>query len=113
MVETKRVTTANDYTESIIDAVREPLIILNQDLRVVTVRKAFVIEKHSLIITSSIGLSLYPDHGKDVDTMLKTADSAMYQAKQAGRNQYRLYNEAQRCDTTSSTSLNEIIISCA
>lgn len=76
-------------------------------------RKAFVIQKHLLIVTSSVGLSLYPDHGKDVDTILKTADSAMYQAKQAGRNQYRLYNEVQRFDTLSSISLNEIIISCA
>jgi diguanylate cyclase (GGDEF)-like protein len=45
-----------------------------------------------LIITSSIGISIYPDHGQDIDTVLKNADSAMYRAKQAGRNQYRLYN---------------------
>jgi diguanylate cyclase (GGDEF)-like protein/PAS domain S-box-containing protein len=56
-------------------------------------RDAVVLEGHSLIITSSIGISLYPDHGADIDTILKNADSAMYQAKQAGRNQYQLYNE--------------------
>ena len=50
-------------------------------------RNAFVLEGHSLRITSSIGISLYPDHGADIDTILKKADSAMYQAKQAGRNQ--------------------------
>jgi diguanylate cyclase (GGDEF)-like protein/PAS domain S-box-containing protein len=56
-------------------------------------RNAVVIEGHALIITSSIGISIYPDHGENIDTILKNADSAMYRAKQAGRNQYRLYNE--------------------
>ena len=51
---------------------------------------------HSLITTISIGISLYPDHGADIDTILKNADSAMYQAKQAGRNQYQLYNNADK-----------------
>ncbi|MHB1184937.1 MAG: diguanylate cyclase domain-containing protein [Desulfobulbia bacterium] len=57
-------------------------------------RNAFVLEGHSLRITSSIGISLYPDHGANIDTILKKADSAMYQAKQAGRNQYSLYSQA-------------------
>ena len=50
-------------------------------------RNPFVLEGHSLRITCSIGISLFPDHGADIDTILKKADSAMYQAKQAGRNQ--------------------------
>ena len=57
-------------------------------------RDTVVIEGHTLIITNSIGISIYPDHGDNIDTILKNADSAMYQAKQAGRNQYHLYNEA-------------------
>jgi diguanylate cyclase (GGDEF)-like protein/PAS domain S-box-containing protein len=57
-------------------------------------RDTVVLDGHSLTITSSIGISLYPDHGADIDTILKNADSAMYQAKQAGRNRYQLYKEA-------------------
>ena len=49
------------------------------------------LDGHSLVITGSIGISLYPDHGTDIDTILKNADSAMYRAKQTGRNQYKLY----------------------
>ncbi|MEJ2691178.1 MAG: sensor domain-containing diguanylate cyclase [Deltaproteobacteria bacterium] len=49
------------------------------------------LDGHSLVITSSIGIALYPDHGADIDTILKNADIAMYRAKQAGRNQYQLY----------------------
>jgi diguanylate cyclase (GGDEF)-like protein/PAS domain S-box-containing protein len=55
-------------------------------------RNAVVLEGHALIITSSIGISLYPDHGENIDTIMKNADSAMYRAKQAGRNQYHLYS---------------------
>ncbi|BBO83183.1 hypothetical protein DSCO28_37490 [Desulfosarcina ovata subsp. sediminis] len=58
-----------------------------------TFRDTVVLEGHKIIITSSIGISLYPDHGKDVDTIMKNADCAMYRAKQAGRNQYHLYSE--------------------
>jgi diguanylate cyclase (GGDEF)-like protein/PAS domain S-box-containing protein len=57
-------------------------------------RDTVVLDGHPLTITASIGISLYPDHGVDIDTILKNADSAMYRAKQAGRNQYQLYNEA-------------------
>jgi diguanylate cyclase (GGDEF)-like protein len=56
-------------------------------------RDAVTLDGHSLTITASIGISLYPDHGADIDTILKNADSAMYRAKQAGRNRYQLYNE--------------------
>jgi diguanylate cyclase (GGDEF)-like protein/PAS domain S-box-containing protein len=58
-----------------------------------TFRNAVVIEGHTLIVTGSIGISLYPDHGQNIDTIMKNADRAMYRAKQAGRNQYHLYNE--------------------
>ena len=57
-------------------------------------RDTVVLEGHAFIITSSIGISIYPDHGEDIDTILKNADGAMYHAKQAGRNRYHLHNAA-------------------
>jgi diguanylate cyclase (GGDEF)-like protein/PAS domain S-box-containing protein len=57
-------------------------------------RDTVVLDGHSLAVTSSIGISLYPDHGADIDTILKNADSTMYKAKQAGRNRYQFYNKA-------------------
>jgi len=58
-----------------------------------TFRDTVTLEGHTITITTSIGISLYPDHGSDIDTILKTADSAMYQAKQEGRDRCRLYNK--------------------
>ncbi|TDJ46114.1 MAG: EAL domain-containing protein [Gammaproteobacteria bacterium] len=47
---------------------------------------------HEFVVTSSIGVALYPDDGEDIDTLLKNADVAMYQAKYAGRNSVRFYS---------------------
>jgi diguanylate cyclase (GGDEF)-like protein/PAS domain S-box-containing protein len=50
-------------------------------------------EGHELTTSASIGVSLYPDDGRDFETLLRMADTAMYRAKEAGRNQYRFFDE--------------------
>lgn len=54
-------------------------------------QEPFVFDGHQLSVTTSIGIALYPDDGKDVDTLLKHADFAMYQVKRKGRNGYLRY----------------------
>jgi diguanylate cyclase (GGDEF)-like protein/PAS domain S-box-containing protein len=49
----------------------------------------FVVQGHSLSITCSIGISIFPEHGADDDTLIKNADGAMHSAKDAGRNLVR------------------------
>jgi|GEM_PF-1700877 len=44
------------------------------------------------VITTSVGIAIYPDHGRNVQDLLKMADLAMYAAKEAGRNGYRLFD---------------------
>ncbi len=51
----------------------------------------FTIRKHDISISASIGVSFYPKDGTDPVTLLKNADSAMYSAKYAGRNNYCFY----------------------
>jgi diguanylate cyclase (GGDEF)-like protein/PAS domain S-box-containing protein len=55
------------------------------------IAKPFRIEGHELRITSSVGISLYPDHGQTIGELVSNADMAMYEAKRAGRNAYRFY----------------------
>lgn len=49
------------------------------------------LDDREISITASIGVSLYPEDGDDFDTLLRDADSAMYRAKEAGRNTVRFY----------------------
>lgn len=53
-------------------------------------RAPFFIDTHQLVVTMSIGIAIYPEDGICEGGLLKNADSAMYQAKHAGRNCYRL-----------------------
>ncbi|MGF7032092.1 diguanylate cyclase (GGDEF)-like protein [Paenibacillus mucilaginosus] len=52
----------------------------------------FVIEGHELFVTASIGISMYPSDGKEVDTLLKNADIAMYRSKEKGGNAFQYYH---------------------
>jgi diguanylate cyclase (GGDEF)-like protein len=49
---------------------------------------------YQLVVTPSIGIALFPEHGDDAQSLLKHADSAMYEAKSGGRNQHRVYTSA-------------------
>ncbi len=51
----------------------------------------FNLEGHELYISSSIGISLYPQDGADAETLLRNADAALYRAKEHGRNNCRFY----------------------
>lgn len=51
----------------------------------------FTMENRTNAITASIGISLFPDHGKDPKTLLRKADKAMYQAKERGKNNAQFY----------------------
>ncbi len=53
-----------------------------------TLAQEFMLGGQAIAITSSIGISMYPEHGQDLDTLVKEADNAMYRAKQLGKNRY-------------------------
>jgi diguanylate cyclase (GGDEF)-like protein len=52
------------------------------------------IDHHDLHVTASIGVSIYPDDGLDADTLIKNADTAMYQAKENGRRSFQFFKPA-------------------
>ena len=54
------------------------------------VAQPYDIEGHTVSITTSAGVSIYPLHGEDADSLIKSADLALYDAKRAGKNAYRI-----------------------
>jgi EAL domain-containing protein (putative c-di-GMP-specific phosphodiesterase class I) len=62
------------------------------DKILVSFRQPFTVGGHSLRVTASIGIALYPHDGATFDELLKNADTALYQAKQEGRNTRVFYN---------------------
>jgi diguanylate cyclase (GGDEF)-like protein/PAS domain S-box-containing protein len=53
----------------------------------------FLIQGHSLNVSCSIGISIFPEHGADCVTLIKNADAAMYSAKADGRDMFRFFTE--------------------
>jgi diguanylate cyclase (GGDEF)-like protein/PAS domain S-box-containing protein len=54
-------------------------------------RKPFDLQGHEVTVTVSIGISVFPDDGVDADTLIQYADTAMYRAKEAGRDAFRFF----------------------
>ena len=55
--------------------------------------KPFNIQQREFIVTCSLGVSVYPEDGRDCDTLLKNADTAMYEAKKVGKNNYQFFTK--------------------
>jgi diguanylate cyclase (GGDEF)-like protein/PAS domain S-box-containing protein len=58
------------------------------------ISQAHSVDQHDLYITTSIGVSVYPDDGVDAETLVTNADTAMYQAKELGRERYQFFTPA-------------------
>ena len=71
-----------EQTEDAIQLVRKILTTLTDPIDV---------NGHSLQMTTSIGISIYPDDSASSEMLIKHADTAMYQAKEQGRNQFKLF----------------------
>ncbi|WP_345993492.1 EAL domain-containing protein [Sulfurimonas sp. HSL-1716] len=63
----------------------------------------FKVEDHEFFITSSIGISIYPDDANNATELIKSADTAMYESKLAGKNRYSFF------DTAMNTSVKEFL----
>jgi diguanylate cyclase (GGDEF)-like protein/PAS domain S-box-containing protein len=53
----------------------------------------FVVQGNSFTVSCSLGLSIFPEHGADAETLIKNADAAMYCAKDSGRNNFQFFTE--------------------
>ena len=71
------------------------------------VAEAHSIDQHDLHVTASIGVSVYPDDGQDAETLIKNADTAMYQAKENGRQSYQFFKPAMNVRAVERQSIEE------
>jgi diguanylate cyclase (GGDEF)-like protein/PAS domain S-box-containing protein len=71
------------------------------------VAEAHTIDQHDLHVTTSIGVSVFPDDGKDAETLIKNADTAMYQAKENGRQSYQFFRPAMNVRAVERQSIEE------
>jgi diguanylate cyclase (GGDEF)-like protein/PAS domain S-box-containing protein len=71
------------------------------------VAESHSIDQHDLHVTTSIGVSVYPDDGLDAETLIKNADTAMYQAKENGRQSYRFFKPAMNVRAVERQSIEE------
>jgi diguanylate cyclase (GGDEF)-like protein/PAS domain S-box-containing protein len=72
-----------------------------------SVAEAHAIDLHDLHVTTSIGLSVYPDDGLDAETLIKNADTAMYQAKENGRQSYQFFKPVMNVRAVERQSIEE------
>ena len=71
------------------------------------VRGAHAIEGHDLHVSTSVGVSIYPDDGLDAPSLLKNADTAMYQAKEMGRDNFQFFTPAMNARAVERQSVEE------
>jgi diguanylate cyclase (GGDEF)-like protein/PAS domain S-box-containing protein len=65
----------------------------------------FMVQGHSLNISCSIGVSIFPEHGADCEVLIKNADAAMYSAKDCGRNNFQFFAEDMSAQSVERLSL--------
>ncbi len=74
-----------------------------------TIAQPFTIEEHDIYVTSSIGISVYPDDSDDPEELLKHADVAMYRSKELGRNTYQFLDADLAADRVRQHSLERAL----
>jgi len=72
-------------------------------------REPFIIGDRELILTASIGISIYPTDGKNSSELLRNADSAMYHAKEIGRNTYSYFTDKMNREVSRRLAIEEQI----
>jgi diguanylate cyclase (GGDEF)-like protein/PAS domain S-box-containing protein len=71
------------------------------------VSESHSINQRDLFVNASVGISMYPDDGLDAETLLKNADTAMYQAKESGRQCYRFFKPVMNTHAVERQSIEE------
>ena len=74
------------------------------------VRAPFDVTGHDVVVTASIGITLYPHDASDPDTLVRYADTAMYRAKHAGRDTFQFFTPQMNADVVAQVELDLSLI---
>ncbi|WP_428737776.1 sensor domain-containing protein [Sulfurimonas sp.] len=88
------------------DVISESLVATVARKIIEGLKEPIYVEHHHFIITASIGISMYPINGSDTKTLIKYADSAMYQAKDRGKNNFYFYTQQFSLETEEKLNLD-------
>lgn len=84
----------------LLSGIHEPVVAGVVALRIIEALAAPIeVDANELLVTASIGISIFPNDGENEETLLKHADVAMYDAKDRGRNQYQFYEASMQEET--------------
>ncbi len=93
MVDTVARIGGDEFVVVLTEVARESDVTLVIPTLFAAIHQPVQVGEHELTVTASIGISTYPRDGRDVASLLKNADTAMYQAKESGRNGFRFYTQ--------------------
>ena len=68
-----------------------------------------MVQEREFFVTTSIGIAVYPQHGRDVDELLQTADVALYRAKEEGRNAYQVYTSEMNAQADERLAMSRLL----
>lgn len=74
-----------------------------------TINAPFEINEHTLFASASLGIAVFPEDGEDNFTLLKNADTAMYRAKEQGRNQYQFFTEEMKQEADNKLDIEQAL----
>ncbi len=89
----------DEFTVMLVDVMHEKHINTVSERILDTLNEPFMLAGNRVVVTSSIGIAIYPEDGDEIDTLLKHADAAMYQVKSSGRNGVFFYDDELRRQT--------------
>ncbi len=72
--------------------------------------RPFIIESHEIMLSSSVGIALFPSDGSDPDSLLQSADAAMYSAKQEGKYRAKFYAPHMRAHSLERVTLQKALV---
>ncbi|MCA0756277.1 EAL domain-containing protein [Paenibacillus sp. N4] len=66
---------------------------------ITAIDRMFIVDEYELYITTSAGISFYPNDGEDAMSLMRYADTALYRAKEQGKNNYQIYHSSMNIQT--------------